>query len=292
MGWDGRHFHLLKVLTHFQTFKRKMWMFPTMFTCFVGLYQVEYKIPLGSCSNNRKCLLCGSQIPQIEAWDTQRAFGAFMRSFCICWCVFFQVSVASDPGRRGQHNTLSPFHSPFQSPFRSPMRSPFRSPFKNFGHPGGRTIDFDCEDDDMNLNCFILMFDLLLKQVAEAWDPFSSQVGHRRTPAEWSCLVGGSLCSYQHGHHHLRLLQTPWKSPKESKTTCVTICSVVDVWKWSWILEHCSGWIRMKELVTAVVGKIAVHFCCDKDNLGVFYELISEGNFKSWKGSDKENISL
>ncbi|XP_006879163.1 PREDICTED: protein unc-79 homolog [Elephantulus edwardii] len=76
-----------------------------------------------------------------------------------------RVSVASDPGRRGQHNMLSPFQSPFQSPFRSPMRSPFRSPFKNFGHPGGRTIDFDCEDDEMNLNCFILMFDLLLKQM-------------------------------------------------------------------------------------------------------------------------------
>uniref|UniRef100_G3T0V8 Unc-79 homolog, NALCN channel complex subunit n=1 Tax=Loxodonta africana TaxID=9785 RepID=G3T0V8_LOXAF len=76
-----------------------------------------------------------------------------------------RVSVASDPGRRVQHNMLSPFHSPFQSPFRSPIRSPFRSPFKNFGHPGGRTIDFDCEDDEMNLNCFILMFDLLLKQM-------------------------------------------------------------------------------------------------------------------------------
>ncbi|KAM6201044.1 protein unc-79 homolog isoform 5-T5 [Rhynchocyon petersi] len=76
-----------------------------------------------------------------------------------------RVSVASDPGRRVQHNMLSPFHSPFQSPFRSPVRSPFRSPFKNFGHPGGRTIDFDCEDDEMNLNCFILMFDLLLKQM-------------------------------------------------------------------------------------------------------------------------------
>ncbi|XP_045144020.1 protein unc-79 homolog isoform X3 [Echinops telfairi] len=76
-----------------------------------------------------------------------------------------RVSVASDPGRRVQHNMLSPFHSPFQSPFRSPARSPFRSPFKNFGHPGGRTIDFDCEDDEMNLNCFILMFDLLLKQM-------------------------------------------------------------------------------------------------------------------------------
>uniref|UniRef100_A0A452EZB6 Unc-79 homolog, NALCN channel complex subunit n=1 Tax=Capra hircus TaxID=9925 RepID=A0A452EZB6_CAPHI len=76
-----------------------------------------------------------------------------------------RVSVASDPGRRVQHNMLSPFHSPFQSPFRSPMRSPFRSPFKNFGHQGGRTIDFDCEDDEMNLNCFILMFDLLLKQM-------------------------------------------------------------------------------------------------------------------------------
>uniref|UniRef100_A0A671E7C6 Unc-79 homolog, NALCN channel complex subunit n=1 Tax=Rhinolophus ferrumequinum TaxID=59479 RepID=A0A671E7C6_RHIFE len=76
-----------------------------------------------------------------------------------------RVSVASDPGRRAQHNMLSPFHSPFQSPFRSPMHSPFRSPFKNFGHQGGRTIDFDCEDDEMNLNCFILMFDLLLKQM-------------------------------------------------------------------------------------------------------------------------------
>ncbi|XP_028922162.1 protein unc-79 homolog isoform X2 [Ornithorhynchus anatinus] len=76
-----------------------------------------------------------------------------------------RVSVASDPGRRVQHNTLSPFPSPFQSPFCSPIRSPFRSPFKNFGHPGGRTIDFDCEDDEMNLNCFILMFDLILKQM-------------------------------------------------------------------------------------------------------------------------------
>ncbi|XP_010139212.1 PREDICTED: protein unc-79 homolog, partial [Buceros rhinoceros silvestris] len=76
-----------------------------------------------------------------------------------------RVSVASDPGRRVQHNMLSPFPSPFQSPFRSPIRSPFHSPFKNFGHPNGKTIDFDCEDDEMNLNCFILMFDLILKQM-------------------------------------------------------------------------------------------------------------------------------
>uniref|UniRef100_A0A8C3PLH1 Unc-79 homolog, NALCN channel complex subunit n=1 Tax=Calidris pygmaea TaxID=425635 RepID=A0A8C3PLH1_9CHAR len=76
-----------------------------------------------------------------------------------------RVSVASDPGRRVQHNTLSPFPSPFQSPFRSPIRSPFHSPFKNFGHPSGKTIDFDCEDDEMNLNCFILMFDLILQQM-------------------------------------------------------------------------------------------------------------------------------
>uniref|UniRef100_F6YC62 Unc-79 homolog, NALCN channel complex subunit n=1 Tax=Xenopus tropicalis TaxID=8364 RepID=F6YC62_XENTR len=74
-------------------------------------------------------------------------------------------SIASDPGRRVQHSMLSPFPSPFHSPFRSPMRSPFRSPFKNYGHPGGRTIDFDCDDDEMNLNCFILMFDLILKQM-------------------------------------------------------------------------------------------------------------------------------
>ncbi|KAG8449094.1 hypothetical protein GDO86_015955 [Hymenochirus boettgeri] len=74
-------------------------------------------------------------------------------------------SIASDPGRRVQHSMLSPFPSPFHSPFRSPMRSPFRSPFKNYGHPGGRTIDFDCDDEEMNLNCFILMFDLILKQM-------------------------------------------------------------------------------------------------------------------------------
>uniref|UniRef100_A0A669PKE2 Unc-79 homolog, NALCN channel complex subunit n=1 Tax=Phasianus colchicus TaxID=9054 RepID=A0A669PKE2_PHACC len=76
-----------------------------------------------------------------------------------------RVSVASDPGRRVQHNMLSPFPSPFQSPFRSPIHSPFHSPFKNFGHPSGKAIDFDCEDDEMNLNCFILMFDLILKQM-------------------------------------------------------------------------------------------------------------------------------
>uniref|UniRef100_A0A7M4ENC1 Unc-79 homolog, NALCN channel complex subunit n=1 Tax=Crocodylus porosus TaxID=8502 RepID=A0A7M4ENC1_CROPO len=76
-----------------------------------------------------------------------------------------RVSVASDPGRRVQHSMLSPFPSPFQSPFRSPVHSPFRSPFKNFGHPGGKTIDFECDDDEMNLNCFILMFDLILKQM-------------------------------------------------------------------------------------------------------------------------------
>uniref|UniRef100_A0A8C3Y753 Unc-79 homolog, NALCN channel complex subunit n=1 Tax=Catharus ustulatus TaxID=91951 RepID=A0A8C3Y753_CATUS len=76
-----------------------------------------------------------------------------------------RVSVASDPGRRVQHNMLSPFPSPFQSPFRSPIRSPFHSPFKNFGHPSGKSIDFECEDEEMNLNCFILMFDLILKQM-------------------------------------------------------------------------------------------------------------------------------
>lgn len=100
------------------------------------------------------------------------------------------MSVASDPGRRVQHNMLSPFHSPFQSPFRSPMRSPFRSPFKNFGHPGGRTIDFDCEDDEMNLNCFILMFDLLLKQVAKARASFSSQMKDKKSV----CMVIFCVC--------------------------------------------------------------------------------------------------
>ncbi|KAM9708501.1 protein unc-79 homolog isoform 7-T7 [Menidia menidia] len=74
-----------------------------------------------------------------------------------------RVSVVSDPGRRGQHNTLSPFPSPFRSPFRSPLRC---SPFKNLGHAAGHcALDLDCEDDDMNLGCFILMFDLILKQM-------------------------------------------------------------------------------------------------------------------------------
>ncbi|XP_064181312.1 protein unc-79 homolog isoform X2 [Anguilla rostrata] len=74
-----------------------------------------------------------------------------------------RVSVVSDPGRRGQHSTLSPFPSPFRSPFRSPLRC---SPFKNLGHaPAHCALDLDCEDDDMNLGCFILMFDLILKQM-------------------------------------------------------------------------------------------------------------------------------
>uniref|UniRef100_A0A8B9K1R3 Unc-79 homolog, NALCN channel complex subunit n=1 Tax=Astyanax mexicanus TaxID=7994 RepID=A0A8B9K1R3_ASTMX len=74
-----------------------------------------------------------------------------------------RVSVVSDPGRRGQHNTLSPFPSPFRSPFRSPLRC---SPFKNLGHATGNcALDLDCDDDDMNLGCLILMFDLVLKQM-------------------------------------------------------------------------------------------------------------------------------
>ncbi|XP_056332911.1 protein unc-79 homolog isoform X1 [Danio aesculapii] len=74
-----------------------------------------------------------------------------------------RVSVVSDPGRRGQHNNLSPFPSPFRSPFRSPLRC---SPFKNLGHAAGNcALDLDCDDDDMNLGCFILMFDLILKQM-------------------------------------------------------------------------------------------------------------------------------
>ncbi|XP_041711014.1 protein unc-79 homolog isoform X1 [Coregonus clupeaformis] len=72
-------------------------------------------------------------------------------------------SVVSDPGRRGPHNTLSPFPSPFRSPFRSPL---YCSPFKNLGHATGHcALDLDCDDDDMNLGCFILMFDLILKQM-------------------------------------------------------------------------------------------------------------------------------
>ncbi|CAL8286754.1 unnamed protein product [Lota lota] len=74
-----------------------------------------------------------------------------------------RVSVVSDPGRRGQHNTLSPFPSPFRSPFHSPLHC---SPFKNLGHAAGHcALDLDCDDDDMNLGCFILMFDLILKQM-------------------------------------------------------------------------------------------------------------------------------
>ncbi|CAL8300323.1 unnamed protein product, partial [Boreogadus saida] len=74
-----------------------------------------------------------------------------------------RVSVVSDPGRRGQLNTLSPFPSPFRSPFHSPLHC---SPFKNLGHAAGTcALDLDCDDDDMNLGCFILMFDLILKQM-------------------------------------------------------------------------------------------------------------------------------
>ncbi|CAB1330949.1 unnamed protein product, partial [Coregonus sp. 'balchen'] len=52
---------------------------------------------------------------------------------------------------------------PFRSPFRSPLHC---SPFKNLGHATGHcALDLDCEDDDMNLSCFILMFDLILKQM-------------------------------------------------------------------------------------------------------------------------------
>ena len=54
--------------------------------------------------------------------------------------------------------------SPFPSPFRSPLYS---SPFKNLCHATGHcALDLDCDDDDMNLGCFILMFDLILKQVS------------------------------------------------------------------------------------------------------------------------------
>lgn len=36
----------------------------------------------------------------------------------------------------------------------------------------------------------------------------------------------------------------------------------------------------MKKLGTAIVGKSTADFCSDGDNLGMFYKLISEGNFK------------
>ncbi|XP_063060311.1 protein unc-79 homolog [Engraulis encrasicolus] len=76
-----------------------------------------------------------------------------------------RVSVVSEPGRRGvQHQPSS--LSPFPSPFRSPLQS---SPFRNLGHmghaPGNEALDYDTDDDDMNLACFILMFDLILKQM-------------------------------------------------------------------------------------------------------------------------------
>nr|XP_045011054.1 protein unc-79 homolog isoform X4 [Jaculus jaculus] len=125
-----------------------------------------------------------------------------------------RVSVASDPGRRVQHNMLSPFHSPFQSPFRSPMRSPFRSPFKNFGHPGGRTIDFDCEDDEMNLNCFILMFDLLLKQMELQDDGITMGLEHSLSKDIMSVINS--------------VFQAPWGGShtcqKEQKATECNLC--------------------------------------------------------------------
>ncbi|MEQ2198328.1 hypothetical protein XENOCAPTIV_011301, partial [Xenoophorus captivus] len=49
------------------------------------------------------------------------------------------------------------------SPFRSPLRC---SPFKNLGHATGNcALDLDCDDDDMNLGCFIL-----IASAAHRWD--------------------------------------------------------------------------------------------------------------------------
>lgn len=48
----------------------------------------------------------------------------------------------------------------------------------------------------------------------------------------------------------------------------------------------------MKKLDIAVVGKTTADFCSDGDTLGMFYKLISEGNFKIWKGSDDKDICL
>lgn len=136
------------------------------------------------------------------------------------------MSVASDPGRRVQHNMLSPFHSPFQSPFRSPMRSPFRSPFKSFGHPGGRTIDFDCEDDEMNLNCFILMFDLLLKQVAEAWASFSSAVKNKGTLCTVILAMYWTL-TYEMMQYHSRHSENSFRDSQGSLKNTVWISAMM-----------------------------------------------------------------
>lgn len=90
--------------------------------------------------------------------------------------------MVSDPGHLGPHNTVSPFPSPFRSPFRSPLHC---SPFKNLGHATGHcALDLDCDDDDMNLSCFILMFDLILKQVAKS---LSMNV-------HFVCVLNGCVC--------------------------------------------------------------------------------------------------
>lgn len=169
IGWKWQRApSFFRIPAPFQTVE--LWVFSFLACTFCGDISCrEVQIIWGSQCDSRKHLPWGPHTPG-DLWSLHEVIR-------VCCCAFFQVSVASDPGRRGQHNMLSPFHSPFQSPFRSPMRSPFRSPFKNFGHPGGRTIDFDCEDDDMNLNCFILMFDLLLKQVVEPEIPLVPRLG-------------------------------------------------------------------------------------------------------------------
>lgn len=220
---------ILQDPTPFQTVE--LWVFSFLACTFCGDVSCrEVQIIWGSQCDSRKHLPWGPHTPG-NLWSLHEVIR-------ICCCAFFQVSVASDPGRRGQHNMLSPFHSPFQSPFRSPMRSPFRSPFKNFGHPGGRTIDFDCEDDDMNLNCFILMFDLLLKQVVEPEIPLVPRLG----PVLVILSVGWGLFALIDAGN-IRLYEN---LPRSLRTTYVTICRV-----------------------TAIVGQVNADFCSDGDNLGM-----------------------
>ncbi|TRY55538.1 hypothetical protein DNTS_003662, partial [Danionella cerebrum] len=68
-----------------------------------------------------------------------------------------RVSMLSDPGRAARQNPPSPLPSPPRSPF-----SPFRSLGPVTAHCA---LDLDCEDEELNLGCFILMFDLVLKQM-------------------------------------------------------------------------------------------------------------------------------
>lgn len=80
------------------------------------------------------------------------------------------------------------------------------------------------------------MFDLLLKQVAEAWASFSSEVKKEGNMYSDSFYVLGiftlsEMMSLKTLHKLL------WGFPKETESPCMNICNDIDMWEWIWTLE-------------------------------------------------------